>query len=96
MKQYHQLQMRFPAKQVQPGMKFAFKGREYTLGGDVPQTLGHAVPVGVIVNGYTRQFSLVEDGAVVGQAWFYFYTSLEKKSWAILDELGLTGTAQCA
>lgn len=96
MKQYHQLQMRFPAEQAQPGMKFAFRGREYTLGGDVPQTLGHAVPIGVVVNGYTRQFSLVEDGGAVGQAWFYFYTSFEKKSWAVLDELELSEAVRCA
>ena len=94
---YHSVQMRFPEEAVVPGMEFSFRGRRFQLGDPMPQTLGNrALPIGVVVNGYTGQFELLENDQKVGAGWFYFYGSLEGKKWAILDEVELSDSAGAA
>ena len=91
---YHYLQMRFPAKIVLSGMELSFRNKKFTLGASMPQTLAHSnLPIGVVVNGYTRQFELLQDGKRVGAAWFYFYCSFQGMHWGILDEIALVGTS---
>lgn len=87
---YHTLQIRFPGGQVQSGMEFTFRKNRFTLGRTMPQTLAPAgVPIGVALDGYTRQFELLQDGKPAGAAWFYFYRSFEGRDWGILDELSV-------
>ena len=84
------MQLRFPENAVNTDSEISIRGRQYTIGRSIPQTLGHsALPMGVIMNGYTRQYELLHDGQAVGAAWFYFYTAFEGKSWAVLDEAEL-------
>lgn len=90
MNRYHQLQARFPADGIAPGMNLSFRGGQYTLGQPIPKTLQPTnLPMGVIMNGYTEQFLLMRKNQPVGAAWFYFYGSFEGKSWAVLDEIEL-------
>ncbi len=97
MNQYHNLQMRFPAGEVATGKRLFFRGEGYTLGHAVPKTLQPAgLPIGVVMNGYTEQFLLINNNQPVGAAWFYFYGSMESKMWAVLDEVELSATAFCA
>ncbi len=89
---HHHIQMRFPASDMQQGMKFQYQGVEYTLGSPVPETLQpEGLPIGVLMNGYTKQFFITADGVPAGEAWFYYYGSFEGKQWAVLDELMLFG-----
>ena len=84
------LQIRFPAAQIEVGRSIYIQGNSYTLGEAMPQTLGRsALPIGVIMNGYTRQHELLRDGKAVGAAWFYFYGAIEGRRWAVLDEAQL-------
>lgn len=90
MKQYHDLQMRFPAADVVPGMSVSFRGNQYTLGQTVPATLEpDALPIGVIMGGYTDQFLLFKGDQPVGAAWCYFYRAVENKFWGVLDKIEL-------
>ena len=83
--------MRFAADEVAPGMKLLFRSKQFVLGKPMPQTLAKsALPIGVLKTGYTKQFALLRDGEPAGAAWFYFYCSMEGKTWGILDELALT------
>lgn len=85
---FHHLQIRFPGEQVTSGMQLVFGKKQFLLGNIMPQTLApNGVPIGVVMNGYTRQFELLQDGKPVGAAWFYFYHSFEGRQWGILDEL---------
>lgn len=94
---YHSVQMRFPAETAVPGLKFSFHGRRLQLGNAMPETIGRdQVPIGVVMNGYTIQFELLENGYPVGAGWFYFYGAFEGKMWAVLDEVELTGAAAIA
>lgn len=94
MNQYHNLQIRYSADSVEPGVSIFFRGSQYTLGHSIPKTLQpSALPIGVIMNGYTEQFQLTQGNLPVGAAWFYFYGSVEGSSWAILDEVELELTA---
>lgn len=98
MNRYHNLQMRYSADSVEPGMTIFFQGSQYTLGQPIPKTLQpSALPMGVVMSGYTEQFLLVRGDLPVGAAWFYFYGSFEGKRWAVLDEVELeTAASVCA
>lgn len=91
-KNYRNLQMRYSGEHVCTGLEVPFRGKCYTLGTTEQQTLGSKVPIGVLINGYTKQFELLADGECIGSAWFYFYCSFEGRLWGILDELELTET----
>lgn len=87
---YHQVQMRFSAEDVVPGMEIFFRGKSLMLGTLMPQTLAHDnVPVG----GYSMQFELLHNGRRAGAAWFYYYRSFEDVQWAVLDEMTLAEAA---
>ncbi len=86
---YSKLQIRFPAQHIAPGKTIAFCGKDYTLGESMAQTLSSAVPIGVLANGHTEQFSILQDGKLVGAAWFYSYRAMEGRWWTILDEVEL-------
>lgn len=91
---YHNLQMRFPANNVVPGMRLSVRGTTYTLGQPTPKTLQpSALPIGVVMNGYTEQFSLLHHNQIVGAAWFYFYGAFGGEMRAVLDEVELAATA---
>lgn len=97
MNQYHNLQMRFPASEVATGKSLFFRGERYMIGQPTPKTLQPSgLPMGVMMGGYTEQFSLMEGNQSVGAAWFYFYPSFEGKMWAVLDEVELMSVASCA
>lgn len=98
MKQKYQgVQMRFPAETAVSGMEFSFRDRQFRLGEPMPQTLGRDnLPIAVIMNGYTMQFELLENGQKAGAGWFYFYGSFEGKKWAVLDEVELMDAAVAA
>lgn len=90
MNRYHNLQIRFPADSVAPGMELSFGASRYTLGAPMPKTLQpSAVPMGVITNGATEQFQLVRENQIAGAAWFYFYGAIEGSRWAVLNEAEL-------
>lgn len=90
MNRYHNLQIRFPADSVAPGMELSFGGGRYTLGAPMPKTLQPSMlPISVITNGSTEQFQLVRENQIAGAAWFYFYGAIEGSRWAVLDEAEL-------
>lgn len=90
MNRYHNLQIRFPAGSVAPGMELSFCGGQYTLGAPMPKTLQpSALPISVITNGSTEQFQLMRENQIAGAAWFYLYGAIEGSRWAVLDEVEL-------
>ena len=97
MERYHTLQIRFSAEKVHPGMEFSYRGNTFILGDATAETLAPpALPIGVIMNGFTRQFVLTQEGQPAGAAWFYFYRAFEGKNWAVLDEMELYNARACA
>lgn len=94
MNQYHNLQMRFSADSIAPGADIFFQGKKYLLGQSVPKSLQpRNLPIGVVMNGYTEQFQLLQNGQPIGAAWFYFYGSMEDTRWAVLDAVELSTAA---
>lgn len=87
---YHQVQLRFPAEAVAPGMEFFYEGKRLMVGTIMPQTLAHG---NIPPDGYSMQFELLHDGRRAGAAWFYFYRSMEGVQWGVLDEMTLTKDA---
>lgn len=98
MNRYHNLQIRYSADSVASGRELSFRGSRYTLGQTIPKTLQpSALPMGVVMNGYTEQFQLMQGDQKVGAAWFYFYGAFEGNRWAVLDEVELEPTSSaCA
>ncbi len=86
---YSKLQIRFPAQHIASGKTILFRGKDYTLGESMAQTLGGAVPIGVLSNGHTEQFSILQEEKTVGAAWFYSYQAMEGRCWTILDDVEL-------
>ena len=84
---YHNLQIRFSSEKVKPGMELSFANQRLTLGEPMPQTLANGM---IPIDGYARQFVLLSNDGRVGAAWFYFYSSVEGRSWGVLDELELS------
>lgn len=95
MEHIHHLQARFPAEDIATGKDIFFRDQTYTLGRTVPESLHPGkVPFGVMMTGHTAQYELLRGGQVAGAAWFYFYSSFERESWAVLDEIAFKCAAQ--
>lgn len=87
---YSKVQMRMPERDAKYGKEIFFRNQTYRLGNAVPQTLRtRQADNTVFSGGFTLQLALLQEDAVVGEAWFYSYHSSEGKFWAVLDEVEL-------
>ena len=87
---FSNIQNRIAEQSVVTGADILFQNKIYQLGKPVPRTLHtSAGAIALLSDGYVTQFELMQEGQVVGEAWFYCYHSHEGKFWAVMDEVEL-------